>query len=285
LSAEGIFCQWLPLYQLSPEQLAIIIRTFLDVFPRNTLWRGNFVPDEATLALVGHLAARPLDPEAIDARVRALAASTDSNPFLEHPAGMWLFLVGPLSPQTPWYSAAPQNTDREPWIELRTPISHAGRDHAARVPDRVATFLEQVARAPCEDSLLGGLDDRHQAWRAAGAALWTASRTQDAEGKKRILAILQTLPPELQRSLEVDDSPRERKEVWRAARRPTRRGRQSGHSPLEPKYSTRFTQRADPNCLSVNRCRGFNNPRSIHSARDLIIRRRRAAEPYTQPTQ
>ena len=60
LTADGVFCQWLPLYQLSPEQLAIILRTFLDVFPEATLWRGNFIPDAPTLALVGHLGSRPL---------------------------------------------------------------------------------------------------------------------------------------------------------------------------------------------------------------------------------
>ena len=50
-----------PLYQLSPDQLAIIVRTFLDVFPTATLWRGNFDPDEATLALVGHVGSRALE--------------------------------------------------------------------------------------------------------------------------------------------------------------------------------------------------------------------------------
>ena len=96
LTEEGVFCQWLPLYQLSPEQLAIILRTFVDVFPDTTLWRGNFLPDEATLALVGHRGSRPLMPAAIDARLQALAASTDANPFLAHPAGMWLLLGGPV---------------------------------------------------------------------------------------------------------------------------------------------------------------------------------------------
>jgi spermidine synthase len=61
LTADGVFCQWLPLYQLSPDQLAIIARTFLDVFPSATLWRGNFDPGAATLALVGQRGAGPLE--------------------------------------------------------------------------------------------------------------------------------------------------------------------------------------------------------------------------------
>jgi spermidine synthase len=204
LTADGIFCQWLPLYQLSPEQLAIILRTFLDVFPEATLWRGNFIPDEPTLALVGHLGSRPLPTEAIDARVQALAATTDSNPFLEHPAGMWLFLVGPLKAGMPWFAGAPRNRDGEPWIELLSPVSHAGRDHAVLGQGRVTPLLELVAEAPLEDSPLRSLDNKHEEWRAAGAALSRASEIRTADGEQRVLAILRTLPPEVQRSLEVD---------------------------------------------------------------------------------
>jgi spermidine synthase len=204
LTAEGVFCQWLPLYQLSPEQLAIILRTFLDVFPGASLWRGNFIPDEPTLALVGHRGSRPLEPEVIDARIRALAAPFDSDSFLAHPAGMWLFLVGPLRADMPWFSGAHRNRDGEPWIELLSPRSHARRDDGLPASDAVLAFLDEVAREPLEGTPLRGLDDPHRGWRAAGAALSRASRTRETEGKERVLAILRTLPSELQRSLGVD---------------------------------------------------------------------------------
>jgi hypothetical protein len=203
LTAEGVFCQWLPVYQLSAEQLAIVLRTFVDVFPSATLWRGNFIPDEPTLAVVGHLAARTLDAGAIDARVRALAAPADSDPFLAHPAGMWLFLVGPLHAQMPFFSGAPRNRDGEPWIELLSPRSHAHRDAAGRVAETLSPFLEEVARGSLDAGPLRGLDGPHHAWRAAGAELARASRIRGREGEERTLAILRTLPPELQRSLDV----------------------------------------------------------------------------------
>jgi hypothetical protein len=145
-----------------------------------------------------------LDPEAIDARVQALAASAESNPFLAHPAGMWLFLVGPLKAGMPWFAGAPRNRDGEPWIELLSPVSHAGRDDAVLGQGRVTPLLEQVAEAPLEITPLRGLDDQHQAWRAAGAALSRASEIRTADGEQRVLAILRTLPPELRRSLDVD---------------------------------------------------------------------------------
>jgi spermidine synthase len=202
LTSEGVFCQWLPLYQLSPEQLAIILRTFLDVFPAASLWRGNFIPDEPTLALVGHLGSRPVDPGGIDARVQTLAAATDENPFLEHPAGMWLFLVGPLPADMRWFSGARRNRDGEPWVELLSARSQASRDPAAA--DHVTRFLEEVAAGALAGSPFQRLDATHQEWRATGAALSRASKTRGPDGEQRALTILRTLPPALQYSLEVD---------------------------------------------------------------------------------
>jgi spermidine synthase len=203
LTSEGVFCQWLPLYQLSPQQLAIILRTFLEVFPTASLWRGNFIPDEPTLALVGHLGSRPVAPEAIDARVQALAAVADDNPFLEHPAGLWLFLLGPVKAEMPWFSGAQRNRDGEPWIELLSARSQASRDQAS-APDHVTSFLEEVAAGALTGSPFRELGGTHQEWRAKGVALERASKTRGPEGEQGVLTILRTLPRELQRALGVD---------------------------------------------------------------------------------
>ena len=45
LAPGGIFCQWLPMFQMSEEEFNIVAATFLDVFPRTTLWRGDLAPD------------------------------------------------------------------------------------------------------------------------------------------------------------------------------------------------------------------------------------------------
>ena len=42
INDDGLFCQWLPLYQMSSNELKIICRTFLSAFPRATLWFCNF---------------------------------------------------------------------------------------------------------------------------------------------------------------------------------------------------------------------------------------------------
>ncbi len=38
LDNDGVFCQWLPLHGLAPEQFRIILNTITDVFPDVTLW-------------------------------------------------------------------------------------------------------------------------------------------------------------------------------------------------------------------------------------------------------
>src|SRR5207244_9192353 len=42
LAPDGLFYQWLPLYQLRREEFDIIVRTFLTVFPQVSLWRDDF---------------------------------------------------------------------------------------------------------------------------------------------------------------------------------------------------------------------------------------------------
>src|SRR5581483_6766040 len=61
LAPGGLFCQWLPLYQLTREEFDIIVRTFLGVFPRAGLWRDDFYPDRPVVGLVGQLTSQPVD--------------------------------------------------------------------------------------------------------------------------------------------------------------------------------------------------------------------------------
>src|SRR5262245_25080503 len=61
LAPSGVFCQWLPLYQLTREEFDTIARTFLAVFPHASLWRNDFFPDRPAVGLVARLA-----PDVVD---------------------------------------------------------------------------------------------------------------------------------------------------------------------------------------------------------------------------
>lgn len=53
LEPGGLFCQWLPLYQMDEPTLRVIIRTFLEVFPHSRAYLADFNIAHPGLGLVG----------------------------------------------------------------------------------------------------------------------------------------------------------------------------------------------------------------------------------------
>ena len=203
LAPGGLFCQWLPMHQLTEEQFRIIAATFLDVFPRATLWRGDFLTDAPALALVGHTDAGAIDPNFVDAAAQQLKPSTAStSPMLSARGGLWLFLVGPLDPAQ--FANARRNTESEPWIELLSPsnnLNSTGQPTSPFVGEALLRFMEKVRAAPAGGSPLQNLTPEHQRLRESGAILWEASLllNQGREAQADALAAdaLAALPAEL----------------------------------------------------------------------------------------
>ena len=131
LTPGGMYAQWLPLYQLTEEEFTIIARSMLEVFPRVTLWRGNFSGSRSVVALVGHQDTAVLgkDVALMDASRRALrgllSGEGDNVPLLAHYAGS-------LKSGDSRILAAPLNTDSLPIIEYLAPINHR-REKAGEV--------------------------------------------------------------------------------------------------------------------------------------------------------
>lgn len=53
LREGGLFCQWLPMYQLTPDQFMVILHTFLEVFPEAHLIKREHDAHSPSMALVG----------------------------------------------------------------------------------------------------------------------------------------------------------------------------------------------------------------------------------------
>ena len=205
LAPGGLFCQWLPMHQLTEEQFRIIAATFLDVFPRATLWRGDFFPDAPALALVGHTGGGAFDPNAVDVTAQRLKPSTAATtPVLSAQGGLWLFLVGPLDPADTQFASARRNTESEPWIELLSPsndLNSKGQPSSPFVGEALLRFMEKVRAAPVDNSPLKNLTPEHLRFRESGAILWEASlllnRGRDAQADALAADALAALPPEL----------------------------------------------------------------------------------------
>lgn len=208
LAPGGLFCQWVPLYQVSEAEFRIVAATFLDVFPRASVWRGDFVASLPVLGLVGQEHDQPFAVGAIDGRVAALASMLGSeNRYLAHPAGFWLYLVGSLESALPWVGTTRRNTLDHPWLELlgaRTPLARGARDPQVFAGEPLQRFLEEL-RSGSPGPSLAALDPSHLRWRDLGAALFRASGLDslgDEEGARSLaFATLRELPPEIQESV------------------------------------------------------------------------------------
>lgn len=125
LEPGGLFCQWLPLYQLSEQELRVITATFLDVFPNAALFRGDFYGSYPIAALIGFTGDAP-DPEAIALAAQRLAAAGVKDRWVTDAAGVWSLYVAPLAPFAGALAQTSRNSDAWPVIEEMAAATHAG---------------------------------------------------------------------------------------------------------------------------------------------------------------
>ena len=120
LAADGLFCQWLPLYQLTRHEFDIIVRTFLAVFPQVSLWRNDFYAELPVVGLIGQLTPRPLDLRQIRGRALRLP-DWGKDPVLSTPRGLLMLYAGNLRAVADLFVSAPLNTNDRPLIEFLAP--------------------------------------------------------------------------------------------------------------------------------------------------------------------
>ncbi|MCI0539940.1 MAG: fused MFS/spermidine synthase [Verrucomicrobiales bacterium] len=77
LATNGLFCQWLPLYQLDEPTFKVITKTFLDVFPNATAWLLRFNVDTPVIGLIAGLAAEGYSVDYFEDRIPRESPLTD----------------------------------------------------------------------------------------------------------------------------------------------------------------------------------------------------------------
>ncbi len=115
LEPDGVFCQWLQLYELSPETWSTLLRSYLTVFPEGQVfcvWRN------VDLLLVAAPKGRTLDLARLGspAARRMLDRARIANP--ERLATYW---AAPLSALQPIAGTGVLNRDDRPVVEYRAP--------------------------------------------------------------------------------------------------------------------------------------------------------------------
>ncbi len=216
LTDEGVFAQWLPLYQLSWREFAVIAHTMLEVFPLVTVWRGDFSAAAPVVALVGHRIARPLDLDAVVANVRRRDGGAEY-PAARARALALLFYAGNLSAARALVVHSPINTDDRPVIEYLAPATPmevvAGRSEwlTGLALTRLWGQLSGVV-PPDADPYLAALPSAERDVVYAGRMLQDASILradgQEAEADVAFAEFARRVPPDVAAAFAAPAAPR-----------------------------------------------------------------------------
>lgn len=119
LAPDGIMGQWIPMYEMSPEDYLTIVRSFVHVFPDTALFYTGF--DTLLLGFKGKM---KLEPEVLR-RNYAVPAVRDSLSEVGFTAPEMILgmFVADLSRHPEFVGSGPLNTDEHPIIEFSTPKS------------------------------------------------------------------------------------------------------------------------------------------------------------------
>ena len=94
LKDGGLFCQWLPMFQLTEPQFEMIVRTFVEVFPSAHGFLGGFDAQRPVLALVGYKNG-DLDWRAAQRRCQEERSfGKVGDPSVRHPEGLGMLYFG-----------------------------------------------------------------------------------------------------------------------------------------------------------------------------------------------
>ena len=156
LAPGGLFCQWLPLFQLDLDTLRLIVRTFLDVFPGATAHLAHYSLMTPMLCLVGSAEARRYPADWFSAReiappLSAALAGLD----LDDEFALFGTFVGGAEELARFGGDGPLNTDDRPLVTFQAPRAVYG--HLAPTWGRLKAVIEESTPAP-EDVLAPSAD-------------------------------------------------------------------------------------------------------------------------------
>ena len=119
LAPGGLFCQWLPLYQLDALSLRTIIRGFLDVYPDGSAWLAHFSVRTPMLALCGGRTPMIIDPARMAERLSEPALQVVAAPVgFENPLDVLGQFVASAGALRVFAGEGPRNTDDYPFVAL-----------------------------------------------------------------------------------------------------------------------------------------------------------------------
>ncbi|WP_425399038.1 fused MFS/spermidine synthase [Aeoliella sp.] len=142
LKPRGIFCQWIPLYQVGWRDFELIADSFASIFPVTTVWWGEMNTARPIVALIGCENALELDATRITQRLATLRHTIGSaDSILQSVERLFIYYQGD------WEScqASLVNSDEHPRVEFLAPVSNGDQNMLTGV-----TLLEYFDRVLCD---------------------------------------------------------------------------------------------------------------------------------------
>lgn len=201
LRPDGLYVQWLPLYQVSRREFCVVSRTMIEVFPLVTAWRGAIAPGWETVALIGHQQADGLDRAAVTRRLAqsgeiSVVGIESGDADAAAPSIVQRFALrdlivqyaGNLTLARNLFLGCPLNTDDRPIIEYEAPIRQRrsrATGEGRLVGGRLVSMLAEIlATAPPErDPYLTALSPPERQLVRGGLSLY-ASQILDRAGRE-----------------------------------------------------------------------------------------------------
>lgn len=122
LAPNGIMCQWVQVYNITPEDLKMVVRTFRSVFPHATIWGTT----EADFLLIGSKNPFVLDFSRVESMYKhntAFRADMEATGFHSALAFLADFVLSEKDTKRYVQGGGRLNTDDHPLLEFSTPRS------------------------------------------------------------------------------------------------------------------------------------------------------------------
>jgi spermidine synthase len=169
LTAEGLFCQWLPLHQLDLPTLRSVVQAFLVAYPDGQAMLATNSLETPVIGLVGRAGPRPQDLPQLRARLASARFSQPVAAFglADEFAVLGGFVAGPTA-LARFAGSVIANTDDRPVVAYSAPRITYAPDSSPR--ERLFALLKELSVAPGD--LLGPQADAVDTRRLA--AYWAA---------------------------------------------------------------------------------------------------------------
>jgi spermidine synthase len=122
MAAEGIFCLWLPCYELDAELIGIVCRTYTEEFPNVLAIRANFTGQQV-LGLLGSRTPFDLSSQFIQGRLasREVRELAQHSLFFRNEESARMMVVADLHAAAELFARHPATTDDHPVFAFRGP--------------------------------------------------------------------------------------------------------------------------------------------------------------------